>query len=70
MFLIDGLLHSVEGYSDGDLGASAGRGLQAQRSAEFAGALFHYGYTEMSAARGRPQPTAAMLSFTSGAAIA
>src|SRR5438270_128793 len=51
MFLSNRLLHSDEGYSDGDLGASAARGLQAKCAAEFSGALLHYGNAEVSAAR-------------------
>src|SRR3981189_1715584 len=54
MFLIDRLLHSVEGYSDGDLGASAYGGLQAKRAAKLACALFHHRNTEVSSPRCRP----------------
>src|SRR5258705_13285321 len=54
MFLIDRLLHSVEGYSDRDLGASAGGGLQAKCAAKLAGTLFHHGNAEVSSARCGP----------------
>jgi len=54
MFLIDRLLHSVEGYSDRNLGASADRGLQAKCAAELAGTLFHHGNAEVSSARRGP----------------
>ena len=53
MFLIDGLLHSVEGYSDGDLGASAYGGLQAKSAAKLACTLFHHRNAEVSTSRRR-----------------
>src|SRR5438067_12198315 len=49
MFLSKRLLHSVEGYSDGDLGASADGGLHAKCAAEFSGALLHHGDAQVSA---------------------
>ena len=54
MLLIDRRLHCVEGYSDGDLGASVDGGLQAEGAPELACALFHDGNAEVSSARGGP----------------
>src|SRR5258708_12300269 len=54
MFLIDRLLHSVEGYSDRDLGASSDGGLQAKCAAELACSLLHHGNAEVSSARCGP----------------
>src|ERR1700722_1248180 len=54
MFLIDRLLHSVEGYSDRYLSASAGGGLEAKCAAELARSLFHDGNAKVSSAGRRP----------------
>ena len=54
MFLIDRLPHSVEGYSDRDLGASTDGGLQAECAAELACTLLHYRDTEVPSSRCGP----------------
>ena len=41
MFLINRLLHGVEGYLDGDLRANTRRCLYAKTASEFPGTLFH-----------------------------